>query len=125
MANEINMQVCLSIQRANLNVAGMANELISPAGTRASQNQITVTTGAFSTNAITLIDGSTSAGYLFVKNTDPTNFVQLALDSAGAKIFAKLRKLECCLVPLVDSTTQIYAQANTASVSIIVVAAPA
>ncbi|SRR5258705_5856776 len=123
MANEITIQAMLNVQRSTLSLQGAGSQPCSPAGTKAASNQLSISTSGWT--AITLIDTGTNCGYMFLKNIDSTNFVQLALDNAGAQIFAKIRANEFCLLPLKDSTTQIWAQANTAAVSVIVVAAQA
>jgi hypothetical protein len=123
MADEITIQAALNVQRSTMSLQGAGTQPITPTGTRASGNHMTSATGSWT--AVTLIGSGINAGYLFVKNLDGTNYLELALDNAGAQIFAKVRKNEFCLVPLKDSTSQIWARANTASVSAIIVAAEA
>jgi hypothetical protein len=55
------------------------------------------------------------------KNLDETNYLELALDDAGANKFAKLRPGRSAIIPLTSPT--LYAKANTAACDLLVVAA--
>lgn len=55
-----------------------------------------------------------TADLLLVINTDPTNYVQLATDNAGAKVFARLSPNRAAFIPP-DPAVTIYAKANTAA----------
>jgi len=117
MANEINIQAVLTMQRFTPAMQGSGNLNINQTGTHFVANVQNIATGA---EQLTLVDVAT-LGYLFVKNLDLTNYVQLGLDSGVTQIFAKLRPGEFCLVPV--NQTAIYAKANTAAVDVLVCAA--
>ena len=55
-----------------------------------------------------------TADLLCVVNDDAANFVQLAIDNAGAKIFAKLTPGRCAFFPP-DPTATIYGKPDTAN----------
>src|SRR6266516_839138 len=110
MANEINIQATLTVQRFIPAIQGSGNLNINQTGTHCIGNVQNVGTAA---EQLTIADVAT-LGYLFVKNLNVTNFVQLGLDSAVTQIFAKLRPGEFCLVPV--NQNAIYAKANTAAV---------
>jgi hypothetical protein len=118
MANEINIQASLTVQK------------FSPATQATGYKDITQTlTGVCSnvqsltTTAAQLLTGSigTSLGYLFVKNLDATNNALLTLDSGGTQVFALLRPGEFCLVPV--NQNALYGKASAATVSVCVCAA--
>ncbi|SRR6266540_1987580 len=117
MANEINIQAILTVQRFTPALQGAGNKDITQTGTHGITNVQNVGTAA---ELLTFVDVAT-LGYLFVKNLDATNYMQLALDSGFAQIFAKIRPGEFCLLPANQNT--VYAKANTAAVDVMVVAA--
>lgn len=60
-------------------------------------------------------------GWLMIWNLDPTNYVQIALDSGvSTQIFAKLTAGQFCIIP--PQTATIYAKANTAPCNIALLA---
>ena len=63
----------------------------------------------------------TTADLLAVVNTDVTNYVQLSIDNAGAKIFGKLTPGRAAFLPP-DPTATIYAKAHTAACQVQVMA---
>ncbi len=92
MANEINIQAALTVQRFTPAVCGSGNLNINQTnncGNACVQNLGTGTGQALQFGGIT-----TALGYLFVKNVDTTNNVQLTLDTANAQVFALLRPNE-------------------------------
>jgi hypothetical protein len=125
MANEITLQGFLTLQRSNNSLQGVGT---ANANTTANGNGVlnvqTITTGD------TLISiGNVSfatAGYLFVKNLDGTNYVDIGYDDGATKrYFARLRPTqEFCLLPVVP-TQNYYAKAHTASVLVQVAAVEA
>lgn len=123
MANEINIQAGLIVQRSTIAVQGQGNEFISPTGSRVGQSQVSVSNTTWG-SATTLIASGVNAAYLFIKNanTTGTDYLELAYGS-GTEIFAKLRAKEFCLVPLKDNTSQIYARTSSAAITMIFVAA--
>ncbi len=118
MANEINIQAVLTGQRFSPPMQGSGNLNINQTNTHCIGNVQNVPTAGL---ALQFGDCSTNLGYLFVKNLDATNYVQLTLDSGFAQIFAKLRPSEFCLMPVNQNT--IYAKANTAACDVMVCAA--
>jgi hypothetical protein len=75
------------------------------------------------TTSWTAIDVSMlgSVDLIAIRNTDATNFIQVALDNAGAKIFAKItagRGMFLCG----ESTATYYYKADTASCDVEVLA---
>jgi hypothetical protein len=62
--------------------------------------------------------------WLMVVNNDPTNYVQLATDNAGAKIFSKIKPGRFALLPADPSVTY-YAKANVAACIVAVAAVEA
>lgn len=72
------------------------------------------------TEALTLGD-VTTIGYLFLKNQDATNYVEISLTTpVGSEAFIKLLAGECAFFPTRQTT--IYAKANTAAVDLFVAA---
>ncbi len=122
MANEINIQAALTFQRFIPLLQGSGNLNINQTGTHGIFNVQNVGTTA---EQLTGVDVAT-LGYLFVKNLDATNFVQLATDNAfsATSTFAKLRPGEFCLVPS-NATTMPWAKANTAGCDVLVCAVEA
>jgi len=117
MANEIKIQAVLTIQRSTPPVCASGTLDITQTGKHCICNVQNIGTSA---EALVLGDCATM-GYLFVKNVDPTNYVQLGLDSGVTQIFAKLKPNEFCLVPC--NQNSIYAKSNTAACDVVVSAA--
>lgn len=119
MANEISISAQLSANKSSTQVAsGSQSKSVDMAGDQMIANVQIIGTSA---EALSLVD-VTVGGYLFVRNMDATNFVQLALDSAVAtQIFAKLKPSEFCLFRPPAGAT-IYAKADTANCNLQVVA---
>jgi hypothetical protein len=118
MANEINIQAVLTVQRSTPPMCASGALDITQTGKHCICNVQNIGTGA---EALVLGDCATM-GYLFVKNVDPTNYVQLGLDSGvSTQVFAKLKPNEFCLIPC--NQIPIYAKANTAACDVVVAAA--
>ncbi len=111
MANEINIQAALSLQRSSGALVGTGNLPVSQNGLNGVLNvqSITTTGGALSIGNVSF----TSGGYLFVKNLDGTNYVEVGYDSGLTAFFSKLKASEFCLLP-VDPGKTYYAKANGA-----------
>src|SRR5712692_6043624 len=109
MANEINIQALLTGQRFSPPMQGSGNLNINQTNTHCIGNVQNISTAGL---ALQLGDCSSNLGYLFVKNLDPTNYVQLTLDSGIGHICAKLRPSEFCMRPRNRNT--VYAKPNTA-----------
>jgi hypothetical protein len=126
MANEINIQATLTLQKYSPALQGVGNLTITQTGTKCVSNVVNVGTGA---NSTIQIEGSTSIAYLFVKNLDSAawdtgKYVEVALDNANppTQIIARLRAGECCMIP-VKPATAFYARATGATPDICYVAA--
>jgi hypothetical protein len=115
MANEINLQATLVVQRGGTALQASGNDFFNQTGSRSA---CVVQNVAVGSNSTFQIDGSTNMAWAFVKNNDTgtpsgSYYVHVAYDNSSppTQIIAKLRSKEFCLVPLKDSTTAIYARA--------------
>jgi len=81
---------------------------ISSGGNISTQQQ-SLATGTWAAVAV----GGFQPDLVCIKNLDPTNYVQIALDNAGAHIVAKLNAGRICFIPL-DPSATLYAQPNSA-----------
>lgn len=119
MANETSVSASISVTKSGASVSASASKTLNMSG-----NELVVSTqtiGYAAAEALNFADVST-IGFLYVKNLDENNFVQLGLDAeVSAKIFAKILAGEFCLIPMPTAT--IYAKADTADVLVQVVAA--
>jgi hypothetical protein len=116
MANEINIQAYLTVQRSGAQTIGSGTKDITQTGKIGFANVQNIGTGA----AQLTLGGIGTLGYIFIKNLDATNFVQLSLDNF-TQIFAKIRAGEFCLIAANQNT--IWARANTAACDLLVCAA--
>lgn len=119
MANEISISASLSATKGGVTVqSGGQTKAVDMVGDQMLANVQIIGTSA---EALQMAD-VTVGGYLFVRNMDGTNFIQLALDSAvSTQIFCKLKPGESTLFrPPVGAT--IYAKADTANCNAQVVA---
>lgn len=118
MANEI--QVTVDLQYTNGATVptisrGIAAKLFSIVGTRYIMDLFSVPTTAGGT-AIPLGTLGT-LGMAYVRNTDPTNYVEL-LSAVSGTVFAKLKPGEAALFRFPSAITAPAALANTAAVKI-------
>ena len=100
MANEINVQATLTVQRFTPAMQGSGNLNINQTGTHGIANVQNI--GYAADESLNLVDVAT-LGYLFVKNLDTTNYVELSRNTGGSFAgyrFAKLKAGEFCLVLL-------------------------
>lgn len=115
MANEITLTFGLTLAKGNLKRTINAHTLQRDlTGAESVSNVQSVGTGAH--EALVIGDMGT-AGYLYAKNLDATNYVELGIDATGT--FHPLIRLKAgdeCLVPM--TTTAVYAKANTGAVSL-------
>ena len=126
MANEINIQAVLTLQRFSPALQGLGDLTITQTGTKCVSNVVNVGTGA---NSAIQIEGSTQISYLFVKNLDSAawdtaKYVEVALDNGSppTQIIARLRAGEFCMIP-VKPATVFYARATGVTPDICYVAA--
>lgn len=118
MANEISISALLSISRSGATLAGTGNLSITQSGIPSSSNVQAIGT---TSEALDLGD-ITALGYLFLKNLDATNYVEISLQSTvtSADAFVTLLPGEFALIP--TRLEAIYAKANTAGINLLVVA---
>ena len=115
MANEIQVSASLSASKGGVSVNNSASRSATMAGDQMISNVQIIGTAA---EALVLGDVST-IGYVFLKNMDATNFVEIALDSGvSTQKFAKLLAGDFAIFPA--STATMYAKADTANVNLVV-----
>ena len=117
MANEITMTANLAVTKSGVTISSATSRTITMAGTEMIGNLQSI--GFADAEALVVGDVST-IGYVLVKNTDETNFVQLAMDAPMAVPFAKLLPNDVALFPAASAT--IYAQAAVAACVVQVIA---
>ena len=116
MANTITLQASMAVSGSDGAISGSASNSISQSGSKRMADVQNIGT---SFEVLSIVD--LTVGYLFVKNLDATNYVQITSDGAsGAKIFAKLRAGEACLLPA-DSSATYGARANTSACDVLIV----
>jgi hypothetical protein len=117
MANEIGVSASIAASKGGATISASGTDTADMSGDQMIANVQSVGTSA---EALQLGDVST-IGYLFLKNMDATNYVEVALDSAvSTQIFAKLLAGDVTLVKAATAT--LYAKANTAAVNLYVAA---
>jgi hypothetical protein len=118
MANEITATASLSASKGGASINNSGSKVADMAGDQMIGNVQAVGTAA---EALNVGDVST-IGYVYLKNMDATNFVEVALDSAvSTQIFAKLLPGDVTLVKA--KTATMYVKADTAGVNLFVGAA--
>jgi len=110
MANEKQSSVNFSVTKNGLRVSDTLSLNETLAGTDYYAKAWTVTT---SWVAIPL-DALASFDLIMVKNTDATNYVQIATANDSSHIFAKLTAGRAMFIPA-DPSATLYWRANTAS----------
>lgn len=115
MANEGQVSIAIAAQKG-----GQVNRSysfpVSIAGTYMDQGTQGVGTGWAPLNF------SNVPQMFSIANLDAANYIQLALDGAGAHIFAMIPAGEATTVLMDPSMSSIYAKANTATVFVEIVA---
>ena len=116
MANEINIQAVLTVQKYTPPLLASGSATGNQTGAKFAQNTVNVTTSA---NSNLTIDGSANLGFIFVKNLDTnpwnsSNYVDIALDNGSppTQIVSKLHAGEFCLLRVKGSTNTLYARAT-------------
>ena len=108
MANEITASASLAASKNGGSVNLATNLVASMAGNICAQNtQLATTSSALITNL------PATAAYLYLRNLDATNYIEIALDSGNTQKIAKLLPGQFMIYP--PSTTTVYCKANTAS----------
>jgi len=87
-------------------------------GYYAIQNFPTVTWTSVYLGAIT-----SDLGYVYFKNGSSTNYIEVAIDSGGTKIFAKIPPLKFAFICAHSGTAAYWIRANTAACDVTVWAA--
>jgi hypothetical protein len=103
-------------------ISASSSNSVTQSGSTAAVNVQAIGT---TTEALVVAADSVMPGYLFLKNLDATNFVNIDLNTpvvAGSTAFCKLRAGEWAFIP--TSRTTIYALADTATVNLQIVAIP-
>ena len=118
MANEIQISASLNISKNGATFTGTGTINVTQSGNPSIANLQAVGT---TTEALSIGD-ITAVGYVFLKNIDATNFVQVGLATPVTDADAMITLLpgEFALFPTRLET--IYAKANTASCNVLVVA---
>ena len=111
MAKAITVTAYLSVSGDGVAFSGnLASLQVTPTGQNAFGNQQTIAT---SSTALSL-GGISSIGFLWIKNTDATNYVEVDSATTFDKFPQKILPGEAIL--LKPETATIYAKAHTASV---------
>lgn len=119
MANEITAAASLSAAKGGVSVGsgGSQTDTADMAGDQMLANVQIIGTAAEQI----LLGDITTVGYVFLKNLDATNYIEIALDSGvTTQIFAKLLAGDVTLVKAATAT--LYAKANSANCNLHVVA---
>ena len=119
MANEIQISASLAVNRSGATFTGIGNSNITQAGTPSIANTQVVGT----TSEALYLGDVTAVGYIFLKNLDASNYVEISLEAtvSSADAFVTLLPGECALIP--TRLEAIYAKANSAATNLLVVAA--
>lgn len=122
MANEITFAASLSISKSGATATGNITDQEDLAGVGKLATTQNIGTAA---ETLTFPSDLTTEGitYLWIRNLDATNYVELALDSGMAQVFAKIPAGKVALFPPATGNPTIYARANTAAVNVQIVAA--
>lgn len=108
MANEITIAVTLKASKNGAGISVTTTKTLDMAGTHMINNVQSV-----GTSWEQMVIGDVSgAGFVYVKNLDATNYVEVALANDGTKIFQKILPGEATLIKA--ETDTMYLQANGA-----------
>jgi hypothetical protein len=121
MANELTAVASLTGSKNGITVTGTCTKTYSLSGDQLWANVQDIGIGGeqISFPADLTTEGIT---YIWVKNLDPANYVDIALDGSYTQIFAKLTFGQTMVFPPYTGNPTYYARANTAQVSIQLVA---
>jgi hypothetical protein len=121
MANEIQATASLTCSKSGQTITGNVTQTNSLAGIGewTSTQNIGTTTVQLSFPSTLTTEGIT---YLWLYNSDATNYVQIGLDTPVTQIFAKLLPGGVCLLPVYQGNPSYYAKANTAAINLRMVA---
>ena len=113
MAGTIQITFAMTVNQNGTQTTSTGNPpTITQATAAANVNTVSIPTSATELS----FGGVSNSGYLYIKNTDTTNFVYISLNSSpsSGNSFAKLLPGEFCFVP--TRQTAIYALADTSAV---------
>lgn len=121
MANEISVVAALTGSKGGITLQGTVTKQETLTGSGLWSNTQTVGTSA---EALSFPSDLTTEGmtYLWLKNDDPTNFVEIGLDSGMTNKFAKLKAGQAMVFPVHTGSPTYYAKADTAAVNLRMVA---
>lgn len=110
MANEINVQAQLTLQRAAANLVAAANVTLTQVGSKEITAAQLTTSG---TTASIQIDGTANFRFIFAKNLDAaaydvTKYIQISTDSGSTNPVARLYPGECCMLRVNPQATLYY-----------------
>ena len=112
MSNQLVLNASLAYYGNNVSISeAISNLTVSVTGN--GLNSLTSFTATTSAIAIPLGSSTSPGGWLYIKNNDPTNYVQLLTGTAGI-VFGRLLPGEFALLRLNSSVTAPAVQANTA-----------
>lgn len=119
MANEIQLSVNLNASKGGASASGTVSQVSTMAG---DQMIASVQVIGTSSEAVNLGD-VTTAGYVFLKNMDATNFVSVSVlaTAVAATSFTKLLPGDAALIKAVGAPPTLTAIADTAAVNLYVV----
>ena len=116
MANEITCSASLAAAKSGAAISNSGSKQITMT---ANPMQSVVQNIGTTTEALVFGD-IVAVKYLFIKNLDATNYIEVGLNTPVTQIFAKLLAGEFALLPV--GTSVIYAKANTAACNLLVAA---
>jgi len=120
MANEITITGSITASKGGASVSsGSISKTFDMTGDAFSAIVQTILSAAWANDAghtITIPAAIGTPGTMVMKNLDSTNFVQVALDSAGSHIFAKILAGQCMVLPC--GASAYYAKADTDDVNV-------
>lgn len=117
MANEISVRGYLTGTKNGVTVTGDTTKSITLAGSQLASGvqNIGTTTEQLSFPADLTTEG---IGYLYVKNLDATNYVEIGLNTPVTQIMIKLLAGQVAVFPPYSGNPTIYAKANTAAINL-------
>lgn len=112
VTNAINLAVNLAINLPGIGSAsGVSSSSYNSTTNVYYTATVSIATGSWQALSIGGVTSST-AQFIYFRNTDPTNFVTLSTNSGGTNPFAKVLPGQQLIVPYVPSATY-YAEATT------------
>lgn len=111
MADEIKITLRATVTNGDFKHDLIPSESISEDQTTKGGGSLWLDVG---TSAETVSFGDGTPGYVYLKNHDPTNYVQFGSDNTGIQVLGRLKAGQVALLPL-DSGATLSLQANTAA----------